>query len=63
MDPDDSEVLFNLALNHALMRQVRDSLKITNRFVLLDGPWESKGRNKDFCKVPVPISSSCAVDY
>ena len=28
LDPDDSEVLFHLALNHALMRQVRINLKI-----------------------------------
>ena len=43
LDPDDSEVLFHLALNHALMRQVRINSKIINCCVLWDGWFEQWG--------------------
>ena len=40
LDPDDSEVLFHLALNHALMRQVRINSKLIDCSVLWNGWFE-----------------------
>ena len=43
LDPDDSKVLFHLALNHALMRQARINSKIINCCVLWEGWYEQWG--------------------
>ena len=47
LDPDDSEVLFHLALNHALMRQVRINSKIIDCCVLWNGWFEQWGVSKE----------------
>ena len=47
LDPDDSEVLFHLALNHALMRQVRINSKIIDCSVLWNGWFEQWGVSKE----------------
>ena len=47
LDPDDSEVLFHLALNHALMRQVRINSKIIDFCVLWNGWFEQWGVSKE----------------
>ena len=47
LDPDDSEVLFHLALNHALMRQVRINSKIIDCCVLWNGWFEQSGVSKE----------------
>ena len=47
LDPDDSEVLFHLALNHALMRQVRINSNIIDCCVLWNGWFEQWGVSKE----------------
>ena len=51
LDPDDSEVLFHLTLNHALMRQVRINSKIINCCVLWNGWFEQWGGKQRSMKI------------